>query len=127
MRLFERIRVGVETSRVIVADRWYHSTAIEAEVVDDDAYCAALRMLADAESNIHAHVPAILFALDALDATLDDRMHARGEVPTPTDRERRRQYRSHPMFATATVVNTDRHVNEVTDDIVELIMRKVRL
>lgn len=73
---------------VILCDRWWHSTHVEAFRTSD----SALGTLARAEE-IALPRPLLVVVLDAPDHVLDARMAARGEKPTQADRDRRSIYR----------------------------------
>lgn len=73
---------------VIVCDRWWHSTHVEAFRTSDNA----LGTLARAEE-IALPRPLLVIVLDAPDHVLSARMEARGEKVTREDAERRSIYR----------------------------------
>jgi len=73
---------------VILCDRWWHSTHVEAFRTSD----SALGTLARAEE-IALPRPLLVVVLDAPDHVLDARMAARGEKVTRADRDRRNIYR----------------------------------
>ncbi len=73
---------------IILCDRWWHSTHVEAFRTSD----SALGTLARAEE-IALPRPSLVIVLDAHDAIIDARMTARGEKVTQADRDRRSIYR----------------------------------
>lgn len=73
---------------VILCDRWWHSTHVEAFRTSN----SALGTLAHAE-DIALPRPALVIVLDASDHVLDARMRERGEKVTQADRDRRSIYR----------------------------------
>lgn len=81
-------RLGVINCDVVVCDRWWHSTHVEAVRRCD----SALGSLAHAE-NRALPTPAIVVVLDAPDRVLNERLKARGESVTSFDRDCRAIYR----------------------------------
>lgn len=79
---------GYDKADVIICDRWWHSTHVEAFRTSN----SALGTLAHAEE-VALPTPALVIVLDADDHVLDARMTARGEKVTQADRDRRSIYR----------------------------------
>lgn len=75
-------------TEVILCDRWWHSSHVEAFRTGN----SALGTLAHAE-DIALPRPALVIVLDASDHVLDARMRERGEKVTQADRDRRSIYR----------------------------------
>lgn len=75
-------------TEVILCDRWWHSSHVEAFRASD----SAIGNLVYAEE-IALPRPSLVIVLDAHDAIIDARMTARGEKVTQADRDRRSIYR----------------------------------
>ena len=83
-----------ESDLVIVVDRWWHTSHVEALCEPEGYDRSRFASLARAEA-LHSISPALLVVLDASGDVLDARMLARQppEVPDARDRERRKLYR----------------------------------
>lgn len=73
---------------IILCDRWWHSTHVEAFRTSDSAMGTLVRA-----EELALPKPLVVIVLDAPDHVLDARMSQRGEKPTQADRDRRSIYR----------------------------------
>lgn len=107
-----------EEGRIIVCDRWVHSTDALA-LTSSAPNLSRMQELSTLE-RLSLPVPILAVLLDAPDAVLDERLRARGESIPPWTRELRRAYREGVARICDATINTAGDVARVAERLLYL-------